>query len=61
VRISGPDGNSLWEGRAQQATSVKSPYSDVEASAQTLAAALFKDFPGGNGETVIIDVDELQE
>lgn len=61
VRISGVDGNSLWEGRAQQATSVKSPYSDVDASARTLAAALFKDFPGGNGETVIIDVDELQE
>lgn len=61
VRISGSDGTSLWEGRAQQATSVKSPYSDVDASARTLAAALFKDFPGGNGETVTIDVDELQD
>lgn len=59
VRISGPDGTSLWEGRAQQPTSINSPYSDVEASAQTLASALFKDFPGGNGDTVTIDVDDL--
>ncbi len=60
VRISGPDGSSLWEGRAQQPTSIKSPYADVEASARTLAAALFKDFPGGNGDTITIDVDELR-
>ncbi len=61
VRISGPDGASLWEGRAQLPTSIDSPYSDVDASARTLAAALFADFPGGNGETVTIDVDDLQE
>lgn len=60
VRISNAEGSSVWEGRAQQPTSVNSPYSDVEASARTLAAALFSDFPGGNGETVSIDVDELQ-
>ncbi|MEP3421338.1 MAG: hypothetical protein ABJN35_06365 [Erythrobacter sp.] len=59
VRITGPDGNSLWEGRAQHPVSIKSPYSDVDASARTLAAALFSDFPGGNGETVTIDVDDL--
>ncbi|MEM7780788.1 MAG: hypothetical protein AAF697_10390 [Pseudomonadota bacterium] len=59
VRISGPDGASLWEGRAQQPVSMKSPYADVDASARALAAALFKDFPGGNGETVSIDVDDL--
>ena len=59
VRISGPDGNSLWEGRAQQPVSMRSPYADVDASARTLAAALFSDFPGGNGETVTIDVKDL--
>ena len=59
VRISGPDGASLWEGRAQQPVSINSPYADVDASARALASALFKDFPGGNGETVTIDVDEL--
>lgn len=61
VRISDAGGNSLWEGRAQQAISINSPYAEVEASAAALAAALFKDFPGGNGETVSIDLDELQE
>ncbi len=59
VRISDTAGQSLWEGRAQLPTSVKSPYSAVDVSARTLAAALFKDFPGGNGETVTIEVDQL--
>lgn len=61
VRISDATGNSVWEGRAQQAVSINSPYADVDASAAALAAALFKDFPGGNGETVSIELDELQE
>ena len=61
VRIAGADGESLWEGRAEQPVSVKSPYADVDASARTLAAALFRDFPGGNGETVTIDVDDLSD
>ena len=61
VRISGANGESLWEGRAEQPVSVKSPYADVDASARTLASALFRDFPGGNGETVTIDVDELSD
>ncbi|MEQ8409994.1 MAG: hypothetical protein RIC51_05135 [Erythrobacter sp.] len=60
VRILGPAGESLWEGRAQIETSMKSPYTDTGASARTLAAALFRDFPGGNGETVTIDVSELE-
>ena len=60
VRITGENTNSLWEGRAQLATGVKSPYSEVNTSARTLAAALFKDFPGGNGETVTISVKKLQ-
>ncbi|WP_298300751.1 hypothetical protein [uncultured Erythrobacter sp.] len=65
VRISDASGNSVWEGRAQQAISINSPYADVEASAGALAAALFKGFPGGEdairGETVSIELDELQE
>jgi len=59
VRITGPDGNSLWEGRAEQPVSIRSPYADVDASARTLAAALFSEFPGGNGETIAIDVKDL--
>jgi len=60
VRITAADTSTLWEGRAQLATGVKSPYSQVDASARALAAALFRDFPGGNGETVTISVKKLQ-
>lgn len=60
VRITSGGGETLWEGRAQIATGVKSPYSQVETSARTLAAGLFRDFPGGNGETVTISVKKLQ-
>lgn len=60
VRIARSGGATLWEGRAQIATGVKSAYSQVDTSARTLAAALFRDFPGGNGETVTIDVRKLQ-
>lgn len=59
VRITNDKVETLWEGRAELPTSINSPYSDVDASAKALAAALFKDFPGGNGETVSIDVDDL--
>ncbi len=60
VRITRSGGATLWEGRSQIATGVKSPYAQVETSARTLAAALFRDFPGGNGETVTIDAKKLQ-
>ncbi|MCZ8370735.1 MAG: hypothetical protein O9293_12330 [Porphyrobacter sp.] len=60
VRITRGGSEPLWEGRAQIATGVKSPYSQVETSARTLAAGLFRDFPGGNGETVTISVKKLQ-
>jgi hypothetical protein len=60
VRIARTGGETLWEGRAQLATGVKSPYSQVATSARTLAAGLFKDFPGGNGEMVTISVKQLQ-
>ncbi len=60
VRITNDATTTLWEGRAQLVTGVKSPYSQVDASARALAAALFQDFPGGNGETVSIDVKKLQ-
>lgn len=59
VRITDGSAATLWEGRAEIATSVKSPYSNVDAAARALATALFRDFPGGNGETVSIDVDDL--
>ncbi len=60
VRITATGGATLWEGRAELATGVKSPYSAMALSARTLAAGLFRDFPGGNGETVAIDAKKLQ-
>lgn len=52
-------GQNLWEGSAQFPTSAKSAYSPLEINARTLAAGLFRDFPGGNGETVSITAQEL--
>ncbi|WP_017666012.1 hypothetical protein [Porphyrobacter sp. AAP82] len=60
LRIATSGGETLWEGRAQMTTGIKSPYAPVTAAARTLAAGLFKDFPGGNGETVTIDAKKLQ-
>ncbi len=60
VRITAASGETLWEGRSQLATSVNSPYSDVDASARALAAGLFRGFPGGNGETISLTVEELE-
>jgi hypothetical protein len=60
VRLTGPAGESLWEGRAQIATSMNSPYTDIQTSARTLAAGLFRDFPGGDGETVTIEASDLE-
>lgn len=60
VRINDASGRALWEGRAQMATAVKSPYSQTSLSARTLAGGLFRGFPGGNGETITIKASELQ-
>jgi len=49
-----PDGKSLWEGRAAQMVSEKSPLASPQAAAQRLSAALFKDFPGNSGETITV-------
>lgn len=56
-----PNRQNLWEARAQFPTSVDSPYAPVEVNARTLASAVFKDFPSGDGETVSIDVADLAE
>lgn len=60
VRITAPEGETLWEGRAQLPTSMNSPYADIDASAEALTRALFRDFPGGNGETVQVTVQQLE-
>ncbi|UVI39415.1 DUF4136 domain-containing protein [Qipengyuania spongiae] len=44
-------GASLWEARAEFDAGRNSDLADREASAQRLASALFRNFPGNNGET----------
>ena len=51
-------GQALWEGRADLATTGRSPLAERTANAQALAAALFREFPGRNGETVEVKVGE---
>ena len=43
---------SLWEGRAQQQVASRSAMAESAAAAGVLADALFREFPGNNGETV---------
>lgn len=49
---------SLWEGRASFRVADNSPLARSQANAQTLAAALFREFPGANGETIEVEVQE---
>ena len=47
---------NLWEGRADLRVPDNSPLAQAQANAQTLAAALFSEFPGNNGETIEVEV-----
>ena len=59
VRISDKaSGASLWEGRADFAPPDNSPLARGTANAQTIASALFREFPGNNGETIEVKVAE---
>ena len=51
-------GAVLWEGRADFDVGDKSPLAEADASARTLAAALFENFPGVSGETMTVKVSE---
>lgn len=51
-------GQTLWEGRASYAVSAKSPLADTPANASAVADALFREFPGNNGETLEVDISE---
>ncbi|MGB7374343.1 DUF4136 domain-containing protein [Pontixanthobacter sp.] len=46
----------VWEGRASFAVSDNSSLSDNAANASAIADALFREFPGNNGETVAVRV-----
>ncbi|WP_324826533.1 DUF4136 domain-containing protein [Qipengyuania zhejiangensis] len=59
VRISeAAGGASLWEGRADFSPPENSPLARGQASANTVASALFREFPGNNGETIEVKVGE---
>lgn len=45
-------GRTLWEGRASFTVRADSPLAGTQLGAPKLAAALLRDFPGNNGETV---------
>ena len=50
--------DALWEGRAEVEVGRKSPLAEPAANANLIAEALFRDFPGGNGETIEVEVNE---
>lgn len=49
---------SLWEGRASLAVGRDSPLAQPAANAAIIADALFRDFPGNDGETIEIEVSQ---
>ena len=51
-------GESVWEGRADFQAPENSPLARGQANAQTVASALFREFPGNNGETIEVEVTE---
>lgn len=57
VRIrNAASGDALWEGRANFSVGTNSPLAGGEANAATIAAALFREFPGNSGETTEVKV-----
>lgn len=57
VRINdAASGQSLWEGRAAFDVASSSLLADSAQNASVMAEALFRSFPGNDGETVQIDV-----
>lgn len=51
-------GTSLWEGRALFDVASGAPLADSARNADVMAEALFREFPGNNGETVEVRVTE---
>lgn len=51
-------GKAVWEGRAEMEVARGSELAAEGAAASILADALFRDFPGGNGETVEVEVSQ---
>lgn len=47
-------GQALWEGRASFSARASSPLAQTQLSAGKLAEALFRNFPGTSGETILV-------
>ena len=47
-------GQTLWEGRASFAVKSSSPLADTQLGAAKMAEALFRDFPGNSGESILV-------
>lgn len=47
-------GKAVWEGRAAFSVRADSPLADTSLGAEKLAQALFRDFPGRSGETILV-------
>ena len=45
-------GQTIWEGRAGFTVQADAPLATTSLGAPKMAAALFQDFPGRNGETI---------
>jgi hypothetical protein len=48
-------GETLWEGRASFAVKASSPLAETQLGAAKIAEALFQDFPGNSGETILVE------
>ncbi|MBV1916560.1 MAG: DUF4136 domain-containing protein [Sphingomonadaceae bacterium] len=47
-------GQTLWEGRARFSARSRSPLAQTQLGAAKMAEALFQDFPGRSGETILV-------
>jgi hypothetical protein len=48
------DATVIWEGRASTVADASSPADSPAALSQKLATALFRDFPGASGQTIMV-------
>ncbi len=63
LKPSAPGGTAvqnLWEGRAQIEVAKDAAEDSSTVIAPLLAKALFRDFPGGNGDTTTVKVEDIQ-
>ena len=47
-------GRTLWEGRSSFTVRASSPLAGTQLGAAKMAEALFRDFPGNSGETILV-------